>query len=85
MLKFKVKCSWREYHGGELIVEAADKKEAVELLKLDQNRLFELLIDKYANETFESLSDIEVVPEEADTDSKLDLVIDTVEIKVFES
>jgi hypothetical protein len=85
MTKFKVNCSWREYHGGELIVEAQDKEKAVELLQSDQNKLLELLIDKYANETFESLSDIEVVPEEADTDSKLDLVIDTGEIKVCES
>mgnify|MGYP000078862755 CR=1 FL=1 len=85
MPKFKVKCSWREYHGGELIVEAQNKEKAVELLQLDQNRLFELLIDKYANETFESLSDIEVVPEEADTDEELDLVIDAGEIKVCKS
>jgi len=85
MLKFKVNCNWREYHGGELIVEAQNKEKAVELLQLDQNRLFELLIDKYANETFESLSDIEVVPEEADTDKELDLVIDDGELKVCES
>jgi hypothetical protein len=85
MLKFKVNCNWREYHGGELIVEAQNKEKAVELLQLDQNRLFELLIDKYANETFESLSDIEVVPEEADTDRELDLVIDDGELKVCES
>jgi len=82
MPKFKVNCSWREYHGGELIVEAADKKEAVELLQLDQIKLLEILIDKYANETFESLSDIEVVPGAVDTDSELDLVIDAGEIEV---
>jgi len=85
MPKFKVNCSWREYHGGELIVEAADKKEVVELLQLDQIKLLEILIDKYANETFETLSDIEVVPEEVDTDIKLDLVIDDGELKVCES
>jgi len=82
MSKFKVNCSWREFHSGELIVEAADKEEAVELLQTDQNRLLELLIDKYANETFESLSDIEVVPGAVDTDSELDLVIDAGEIEV---
>ena len=85
MPKLKVKCSWREYHSGELIVEAQDKEKAVELLKSDQNRLLELLIDKYANETFESLSDIEVVPEEVDTDRVLDLIIDDGELKVCES
>ena len=42
MPKFKVNCSWREYHGGELIVEAAAKEEVVELLQVDQNRLLEL-------------------------------------------
>jgi len=84
MSKFKLRCIWREYHSGELIVEAQDK-EAVELLQVDQNKLLELLIDKYANETFESLSDIDVIPEEADTDSKLDLVIDDGELKVYES
>ncbi|PUU88187.1 hypothetical protein [Halanaerobium sp.] len=81
MPKYKVICSWREFHSGELIVEAADE-EAVELLQRDQNRLLELLIDKYANETFESLSDIEVVPGAVDTDSELDLVIDAGEIEV---
>jgi hypothetical protein len=85
MSKFKVNCSWREFHSGELIVEAADKEEAVELLQTDQNRLLEVLIDKYANETFESLSDIEVVPGAVDTDSELDLFIDAGEIKVCES
>ena len=84
MPKYKVRCSWREYHGGELILEAADEK-AVELLQRDQNRLLEVLIDKYANETFESLSDIEVVPGAVDTDSELDLFIDAGEIKVCES
>ncbi|PTV93169.1 hypothetical protein C8C76_14917 [Halanaerobium saccharolyticum] len=85
MPKFKVSCSWREYHGGELIVEAADEEEALELLQTDQNRLLEVLIDKYANETFESLSDIDVIPGAVDTDRKLDLVIDAGEIEVCES
>jgi hypothetical protein len=84
MPKFKVKCSWREYHGGELIVEAAAKEEAVELLKGDQNRLLEVLIDKYANETFESLSNIEVIPAAGEAE-ELDLVIDAGEIKACES
>jgi hypothetical protein len=85
MPKFKVNCSWREYHSGELIVEAADKEEALELLRADQNRLLELLIDKYVNETFESLSDIEMIPGAVNTDSKLDLVIDAGEIKICKS
>ncbi len=85
MPKFNVRCSWREFHGGKLIIKAADKEEAVELLKTDQNRLLEVLIDKYANETFESLSDIEVVPGAVDTNRKLDLVIDAGEIEVCES
>jgi len=83
--KFKVSCSWSEYHSGELIVDAADEEEAVELLQVDQNRLLELLIDKYANETFESLSDIELIPGDADTDRDLDLIIDAGEIEVCKS
>jgi hypothetical protein len=43
------------------------------------------LIDKYANETFESLSDIEVIPEAGKAQEKLDLVIDDGELKVCES
>lgn len=39
MKKFKLECSWTEYHSGELIVEADNKNEAVELLKMEQNRL----------------------------------------------
>jgi len=85
MPKFKVNCSWREFHSGELIVEAADEDEALELLQADQNRLLELLIDKYANETFESLSDIELIPGDADTDRDLDLIIDAGEIEVCKS
>jgi hypothetical protein len=85
MPKFKVGCNWREFHSGELIVEAQDKEKAVELLKLDQNRLLELLIDKYANETFEGLSDIEVFPGAGDAREKLDLIINNGEIEVCES
>ena len=85
MPKFKVRCSWREYHCGELIVEAQNEDKALELLRADQNRLLELLIDKYVNETFESLSDIELIPGAVNTDSELDLVIDAGEIKVCES
>jgi hypothetical protein len=85
MNKFKLRCSWREYHRGELIVEAQDKEKAVELLQSDQNRLLELLIDKYANETFESLSDIDVIPDSNNADQDLDLFIDGEELKVCES
>jgi len=85
MPRFKINCSWREYHSGELIVKAKNEDAAVELLQSDQNRLLELLIDKYANETFESLSDIDVVPAAVDTDSEQDLVIEDGELKVCES
>ena len=85
MSKFKLRCNWREYHSGELIVEAQDKEKAVELLQSDQNRLLELLIDKYANETFNSLSDIDVIPDSGNADQELDLVIDGEELKVYES
>jgi hypothetical protein len=85
MPRFKINCSWREYHTGELIVKAKNEDKAAELLKSDQNRLLELLIDKYANETFESLSDIEVIPEAGEVKEKIDLVIDGGEIKVCES
>lgn len=82
--KFKVNCSWREFHSGELIVEAQNEDKALELLKTDQNRLLEVLIDKYANETFESLSNIEVIPAAGEAE-ELDLVIDAGEIKACES
>jgi hypothetical protein len=85
MPRFKINCSWREYHSGELIVKAKNEDAAVELLQSDQNRLLELLIDKYANETFESLSDIEVIPEAGKAQENLDLVIEDGEIKVCES
>jgi hypothetical protein len=85
MPKFKVNCSWREFHSGELIVEAQDKEKAVELLKSDQNRLLEVLINKYANETFESLSDIDVIPGSGDVQEELDFIINAGEIGVCES
>lgn len=85
MPKFKVNCSWREFHSGELIVEAQDKEKAVELLKSDPNRLLELLIDKYANETFESLSDINVIPVAGDVQEELDFIINAGEIGACES
>jgi len=85
MPKFKVNCNWREFHSGELIVEAQDKEKAVELLKSNQNRLLELLIDKYANETFESLSDINVIPLAGDVQEELDFIIIGGEIEVCES
>jgi hypothetical protein len=84
MPKFKVSCSWREYHSGELIVEAQNENKTIELLKSDQNRLLELLIDKYAEETFENLSDIDVIPAASEVE-ELDLVIDDGELKVCES
>jgi hypothetical protein len=85
MPKFKVSCSWREFHSGELIVEAQDKEKAVELLKSDQNRLLEVLINKHANETFESLSDIDVIPGSGDVQEELDFIINAGEIGVCES
>lgn len=75
MKKFKVECSWTEYHSRELIVEADNKNEAIELLKLDQNRLLEFLIDKYANETFSYLSDISVVEKRDKMEENVDFVI----------
>ena len=58
MSKFKVDVNWFERHGGNLIIEAENEKEAVELLKADQNRLLEIMIDKYANETFDYVGEI---------------------------
>jgi len=39
MSKFTVDVNWIERHGGNLIIEAENEKEAIELLKTDQNRL----------------------------------------------
>lgn len=75
MKKFKLECSWTEYHSGELIVEADNKNEAIELLKMEQNRLLEILIDEYANETFSSLSDISVVEKSYKSEEEVDVVI----------
>jgi hypothetical protein len=82
MNKFKLICSWIEYHSGELIIEAKDKEQAVNFLESDQNRLLELLIDKYANETFNSLNDITVIPDSVSADEELDLVIDGGKLKI---
>jgi len=46
MKKYKLDVNWVERHGGNLIIEAENEKEAVELLKADQNRLLEIMIDK---------------------------------------
>ena len=75
MEKFKLECSWTEYHSGKLIVEADNKNEAIELLKMEQNRLLEILIDKYANETFSCLSDISVIEKRNKTKEGVDVVI----------
>lgn len=75
MKKFKIECNWTEYHSGELTVEANDPKEAIELLKTEQNRLLEILIDKYANETFSCLSDIYVVNKGEQSTKESDVVI----------
>ena len=66
MSKFKVDVNWVERHGGKLIIKAENAKEAVELLKADQNRLLELMIDKYANETFDYLGEVTVTGSKAD-------------------
>ena len=75
MKKIKLECRWTEYHSGELIVEADNKNEAIELLKMEQNRLLEILIDMYANETFSCLSDISVVEKRDKTEEEVDVVI----------
>jgi len=73
MRKFKFDVNWMERHGGSLVVEAQSKEEALDLLKFDQNRLLELMIDKYANETFDYLGEVTVTGSEADED---DLITD---------
>jgi hypothetical protein len=84
MDKFKLKCSWTEKHSGEIIVEADNRKEAVELLDMEQYRLLEALIDKYANETFQSLSKIVITEKEVETDSLIDVKIEDYEINYLE-
>ena len=66
MRKFIFDVNWMERHGGSLVVEAQSKEEALALLKSDQNRLLELMIDKYANETFDYLGEVTVTGSEAD-------------------
>jgi len=77
MDKFKFDINWMERHGGSLVVEADSKEEALALLKADENRLLELLIDKYASETFDYLGEITVVETEVEKDEDVtDLVIE---------
>jgi hypothetical protein len=84
MDKFKLKCSWTENHSGEIIVEADNREEAIELLDMEQNRLLELLIEKYANETFQSLSKIVITEKEVEADSLIDVKIEDYEINYLE-
>lgn len=81
MSKFKVDINWFERHGGNLIIEAENEKEAIELLKSDQNRLLEIMIDKYANDTFDYVGEI-IVNRCSDKmdDSSIDVVIKNGEI-----
>ena len=81
MSKFKLDVNWVERHGGNLIIEAENEKGAIELLKSDQNRLLEIMIDKYANETFDYFGEIIVnrCSDEMD-DSSIDVVIKDGEI-----
>jgi hypothetical protein len=59
------------------VVEADSKEEALALLKADENRLLELMIDKYASETFDYLGDLYVIETEVEKDDDVtDLVIE---------
>lgn len=80
MKKFKLECSWTEYHTGELVLEAENLNDALELLRMEQNRLLEILIEKYANETFSSLSDIFVLNREEESTAKKDVMVKDSEI-----
>ena len=81
MNKFMLDISWIERHGGTLLIEAKNKKEAIELLKSDQNRLLELMIDKYANETFDYIAEIIVnISNDEVSASNIDVVIKDGEI-----
>jgi len=71
MRKFIFDVNWMERHGGSLVVETESKEEALALLKADENRLLELMIDKYANETFDYLGEVTVV--EAEIERKEDV------------
>jgi hypothetical protein len=77
MNKFKFDVNWMERHGGSLMVEADSKEEALALLKADENRLLELMLDKYASETFDYLGEIKVIETEVEKDEAVtDLVIE---------
>jgi hypothetical protein len=77
MKKFKFDVNWMERHGGSLVVEADSKEEALALLKDDENRLLELMIDKYASETFDYLGEVTVLEAEPDKDKDVtDLIIE---------
>ena len=59
------------------MVEADSKEEALALLKADENRLLELMIDKYASETFDYLGEVAVIETEVEKDEDItDLVIE---------
>lgn len=76
MEKFKFDVNWLERHGGSLVVEADSKEEALALLKSDENRLLELMIDKYAYDSFDYLGEVTVVDAGADKDDSIaDLTI----------
>ena len=78
MDKFKFDVNWMERHGGSLVVEAESKEEALALLKADENRLLELMIDKYASETFDYLGEINVIETEVEKDEDVtDLIIES--------
>jgi hypothetical protein len=77
MDKFKFDVNWMERHGGSLVVEADSKEEALALLKADENRLLELMIDKYASETFDYLGEVTVLETEVEKDGDVtDLIIE---------
>jgi hypothetical protein len=77
MNKIKFDVNWMERHGGSLVVEADSKEEALALLKADEKRLLELMIDKYASETFDYLGEVNVIETEVEKDENVtDLVIE---------
>ena len=77
MKKIKFDVNWLERHGGSLVVEAENKEEALALLKSDENRLLELMIDKYANETFDYLGAVTVLEAEIEKEEDVtDLIIE---------
>jgi hypothetical protein len=77
MDKFKFDVNWMERHGGSLVIEADSKEEALALLKADENILLELMIDKYASETFDYLGKVKVIETEVEKDEDVtDLIIE---------